>query len=136
MANNKNGNGKNKSTTGSFIGDIVKATKAGGASAMTKKVKVKKNETLSDIAKANNTTLRKLMSLNPKFKTGQDKGSPTKGTIEQKTIRVGATVIVPDPHTFKKGKLTRVTPKNKKDVYKKVTKKQFKEMNVPLKKKK
>ena len=136
MATNKNGNGKNKSTTGSFIGDIVKATKAGGASAMTKKVKVKKNETLSDIAKANNTTLRKLMSLNPKFKTGQDKGSPTKGTIEQKTIRVGATVIVPDPHTFKKGKLTPVATKKKKDVYKKVTKKQFKEMNVPLKKKK
>ena len=27
---------KNKSTTGSFFGDIIKATKAGGASSMTK----------------------------------------------------------------------------------------------------
>jgi len=124
-----------KSSTGSLLGDIVKATKAGGASSMTKKVKVGKNQTLSDIAKANNTTLKKLMSLNPQYKTGQDKGSPTKGTIKQKTIRVGTTVLVPDPHTFKKGRLTRVEKKPK-DVYKKITKKQFKEMNVPLKKKK
>lgn len=125
----------NKSTTGSFIGDIVKATKSGGASSMTKNVKVKQNQTLSDIAKANNTTLQKLMKLNPKFKTGQDKGSPTKGTIQQKTMKVGSVVKVPDPHTFKKGKLTKSVSNNKKDVYKKTTKKQFKEMNVPLKKK-
>ena len=124
----------NKSTTGSFIGDVIKATKSGGASSMTKNVKVKKDQTLSDIAKANNTTLQKLMKLNPKFKTGQDKGSPTKGTIQQKTMKVGSVVKVPDPHTFKKGRLTKSVSNNKKDVYKKTTKKQFKEMNVPLKK--
>jgi hypothetical protein len=124
------------SSTGSFIGDVIKATKSGGASSMTKNVKVKKDQTLSDIAKANNTTLQKLMKLNPKFKTGQDKSSPTKGTIQQKTMKVGSVVKVPDPHTFKKGKLTKSVSKNKKDVYKKTTKKQFKEMNVPLKKKK
>ena len=127
---------KNKSTTGSFLGDVIKATKSGGASSMTKNVKVKKDQTLSDIAKANNTTLQKLMKLNPKFKTGQDKGSPTKGTIQQKTMKVGSVVKVPDPHTFKKGRLTKSVSNNKKDVYKKTTKKQFKEMNVPLKKKK
>ena len=126
----------NKSTTGSFFGDIIKATKSGGASSMTKEIKAKKGDTLSDIAKANNTTLQKLMKLNPKYKTGQDKGSPTKGTIQQKTIRVGTKIVIPDPHTFKKGKLTPVKSKNKKDVYKKITKKQFKEMNVPLKNKK
>ena len=60
MTNDKNGKSKNKSTTGSFIGDIIKATKAGGASSMTAEVKVKKGQTLSDIAKANNTTLQKL----------------------------------------------------------------------------
>ena len=125
---------KNNSTTGSFLGDVIKATKSGGASSMTKNVKVKKDQTLSDIAKANNTTLQKLMKLNPKFKTGQDKGSPTKGTIQQKTMKVGSVVVVPDPHTFKKGKLTKSVSNNKKDVYKKTTKKQFKEMNVPLKK--
>jgi len=125
---------KNKSTTGSFLGDVIKATKSGGASSMTKNVKVKKDQTLSDIAKANNTTLQKLMKLNPKFKTGQDKGSPTKGTIQQKTMKVGSVVKVPDPHTFKKGRLTKSVSNNKKDVYKKTTKKQFKEMNVPLKK--
>ena len=124
-----------KSSTGSLLGDIVKATKAGGASSMTKKVKVGKNQTLSDIAKANNTTLAKVIKLNPQYKTGLDKGSPTKGVVKQKTIKVGTTVLIPDPHTFKKGKLTRVEQKPK-DVYKKTTKKQFKEMNVPLKKKK
>ena len=124
-----------KSSTGSLLGDIVKATKAGGASSMTKKVKVGKNQTLSDIAKANNTTLAKVIKLNPQYKTGLDKGSPTKGVVKQKTIKVGTMVLVPDPHTFKKGKLTRVEQKPK-DVYKKTTKKQFKEMNVPLKKKK
>ena len=126
----------NKSTTGSFFGDIIKATKAGGASSMTKTLKAKKGDTLSTIAKTNNITLAKLMKLNPKFKTGQDKGTPTKGTKEQKTIRVGSSIILPDPHTFKKGRLTKSVSKNKKDVYKKITKKQFKEMNVSLKKKK
>ena len=126
----------NKSTTGSFFGDIIKATKAGGASSMTKTLNAKKGDTLSTIAKTNNITLAKLMKLNPKFKTGQDKGTPTKGTKEQKTIRVGSSIILPDPHTFKKGRLTKSVSKNKKDVYKKITKKQFKEMNVSLKKKK
>ena len=73
-----------------ILKDIITATKAGGASSMTKDVKVKKNDTLSSIAKANNTTLQKLMKLNPKFKTGQDKGSPTKGTKKQKTMKVGS----------------------------------------------
>ena len=127
---------KNKSTTGSFFGDVIKATKAGGASSMTKNVKVKAGDSLSSIAKANGTTLNKLMKLNPTFKTGQDKGSPTKGTKEQKTMKVGSSVKVPDPHTFKKGRLSPSVSKNKKDVYKKTTKKEFKEMNVPLKKKK
>ena len=125
-------NEKNKSTTGSLFGDIIKATKAGGASSMTKKVKAQKGQTLSDIAKANNTTLKKLMVLNPKYRTGQDKNTPTKGTKEQKTIRVGTNIIVPDPHTFKKGRLTKSVSKNKKDVYKKVTKKEFKEMKTQI----
>ena len=56
----------NKSTTGSFFGDIIKATKAGGASSMTKTLKAKKGDTLSTIAKTNNITLAKLMKLNPK----------------------------------------------------------------------
>ena len=127
---------KNKSTTGSFFGDVIKATKAGGASSMTKNVKVKAGDSLSSIAKANGTTLNKLMKLNPTFKTGQDKGSPTKGTKVQKTMKVGSSVKVPDPHTFKKGRLTQSVSKKKKPVFKGTTTKQFKEMNVPLKKKK
>ena len=124
-----------KSSTGSLLGDIVKATRAGGASSMTKKVKVGKNQTLSDIAQANNTTLAKVIKLNPQYKTGLDKGSPTKGVIKQKTIKVGTKILIPDPHTFKKGRLTKakIKPKN---VYNKTTTKQLKEMNVPLKKKK
>ena len=47
----------------SFIDDLIKATKAGGASSMTKPYKVKKNDTLSTIAKANGVTLKQLMKI-------------------------------------------------------------------------
>jgi|TARA_R110000782_G_scaffold260236_1_gene351415 hypothetical protein len=127
----------NKTSTGSFFGDIIKATKAGGASSMTKSYKIKKDDTLSTIAKNNNLTLKQLMKINPKFATGQGKGSPTKATIEQKMLKPGSTIKLPDPKTFKNFRLTDVKPSaKKKDVYKKVKKKEFKEMNVPIKKKK
>ena len=120
-------------STGSFIGDLKKAIKAGGASKMTKSVKVKKGDTLSDIAKANNTTLKILMDLNPKFKTGQKKqptnvGKVERGTVQQKEMQLGSTVKVPDPQTFTGFKLRAVKSKKKKDVYDKVTKPEFKEM--------
>ena len=125
----------NKTSTGSFFGDIIKATKAGGASSMTKSYKIKKDDTLSTIAKNNNLTLKQLMKI--KFATGQGKGSPTKATIEQKMLKPGSTIKLPDFKTFKNFRLTDVKPSaKKKDVYKKVKKKEFKEMNVPIKKKK
>ena len=119
----------------SFIDDLITATKAGGASRMTKPYKIKKNDTLSAIAKANGVTLKQLMKINPKFQTGKGKGSPTAATIEQKMMKPGSTIRLPDPKTFKNFKLTSVKPKKKK-VYAKTTRKDFKEMNVPLKKRK
>ena len=119
----------------SFIDDLIKATKAGGASSMTKPYKVKKNDTLSTIAKANGVTLKQLMKINPKFETGKGKGSPTEATIEQKMMKPGSTIRLPDPKTFKNFKLQSVKQKSK-PVYKKINEKDLKEMNVSLKKKK
>tara|TARA_R110002012_G_scaffold187569_1_gene354551 strand:- start:218 stop:586 length:369 start_codon:yes stop_codon:yes gene_type:complete len=119
----------------SFIDDLIKATKAGGASSMTKPYKVKKNDTLSTIAKANGVTLKQLMKINPKFETGKGKGSPTAATIEQKMMKPGSTIRLPDPKTFKNFKLQSVKQKSK-PVYKKINEKDLKEMNVSLKKKK
>ena len=119
----------------SFIDDLIKATKAGGASSMTKPYKIKKNDTLSTIAKANGVTLKQLMKINPKFETGKGKGSPTAATIEQKMMKPGSTIRLPDPKTFKNFKLQSVKQKSK-PVYKKINEKDLKEMNVSLKKKK
>ena len=119
----------------SFIDDLITATLAGGASSMTKPYKIKKNDTLSTIANDNGITLKQLMKINPKFQTGKGKGSPTAATIEQKMMKPGSTIRLPDPKTFKKFKLQSVKQKAK-PVYKKIKEKDLKEMNVPLKKKK
>ena len=127
-----------KQTTGSFFGDLMKAIKAGGSSKLLKNYKIKKNDTASTIAKKEGITLRQLMSLNPGFRTGQS-GTPSKGTVKQKTMSVGSTIKVPDPQTFKNFRLSPVSDKYKqsikKPVYKTIKKKEFKEMNEPLKRK-
>ena len=127
-----------KQTTGSFFGDLMKAIKAGGSSKLLKNYKIKKNDTASTIAKKEGITLRQLMSLNPGYRTGQS-GTPSKGTVKQKTMSVGSTIKVPDPQTFKNFRLTPVSDKYKqsikKPVYKTIKKKEFKEMNEPLKRK-
>ena len=124
-----------KTSTGSFFGDLVKAIEGGGASRMTKAYTIKKGDTLSTIAKTNGVTLKQLMRINPKFKTGTLDGSPTKATIKQKTMIPGKKIKVPDPKTFKNFRLTDVVKKPKK-TYKKTTKADFKEMNEKLKKNK
>ena len=128
---------KKSQSTGSFLGDLKKAITAGGSSKLTKKVKVKKGDTLSDIAKANNTSLKMLMQLNPKFKTGQGPsgkyvGPISKGTTQQKEMRIGSNIIVPDPQSFQGGRLKPVRTKKKTNVYKKVTKPEFKEMSQKI----
>jgi|TARA_A100001388_G_scaffold47414_1_gene31327 hypothetical protein len=127
-----------KQTTGSFFGDLMKAIKAGGSSKLLKNYKIKKNDTASTIAKKEGITLRQLMSLNPGYRTGQS-GTPSKGTVKQKTMSVGSTIKIPDPQTFKNFRLTPVSDKYKqsikKPVYKTIKKKEFKEMNEPLKRK-
>jgi len=131
---------KKGQSTGSFLGDLKKAITAGGSSKLTKKVKVKKGDTLSDIAKANNTSLKMLMQLNPKFKTGQGPsgkyvqkfGPISEGTTQQKEMRIGSNIIVPDPQSFQDGRLKPVRTKKKTDVYKKVTKPEFKEMSQKI----
>ena len=75
------------------------------------------------------------MKINPKFETGKGKGSPTAATIEQKMMKPGSTIRLPDPKTFKNFKLQSVKQKSK-PVYKKINEKDLKEMNVSLKKKK
>ena len=54
-------------------------------------------------------------------------------------MSVGSTIKVPDPQTFKNFRLTPVSDKYKqsikKPVYKTIKKKEFKEMNEPLKRK-
>ena len=128
---------KKSQSTGSFLGDLKKAITAGGSSKLTKKVKVKKGDTLSDIAKANNTSLKMLMQLNPKFKTGQGPsgkyvGPISKGTTQQKEMRIGSNIIVPDPQSFQGGRLKPIRTKKKTDVYNKVTKPEFKEMSQKI----
>ena len=127
-----------KQTTGSFFGDLMKAIKAGGSSKLLKNYKIKKNDPASTIAKKEGITLRQLMSLNPGYRTGQS-GTPSKGTVKQKTMSVGSTIKVPDPQTFKNFRLSPVSDKYKqsikKPVYKTIKKKEFKEMNEPLKRK-
>ena len=127
-----------KQTTGSFFGDLMKAIKAGGSSKLLKNYKIKKNDTASTIAKKEGITLRQLMSLNPGYRTGQS-GTPSKGTVKQKTMSVGRTIKVPDPQTFKNFRLSPFSDKYKqsikKPVYKTIKKKEFKEMNEPLKRK-
>ena len=127
-----------KQTTGSFFGDLMKAIKAGGSSKLLKNYKIKKNDTASTIAKKEGITLRQLMSLNPGYRIGQS-GTPSKGTVKQKTMSVGSTIKIPDPQTFKNFRLTPVSDKYKqsikKPVYKTIKKKEFKEMNEPLKRK-
>ena len=129
--------GKKTQSTGSFLGDLKKAIMAGGASKLTKKVKVKKGDTLSGIAKSNNTSLKMLMQLNPKFKTGQGPsrkyvGSISEGTTKQKEMGIGSNILVPDPQSFQGGNLKPVRTKKKTDVYKKVTKPEFKEMSQKI----
>tara|TARA_A100001515_G_scaffold88200_1_gene70131 strand:- start:6 stop:470 length:465 start_codon:yes stop_codon:yes gene_type:complete len=120
-------------STGAFFSDLIKAIKGGGASKLTKNYKVKKGDTASDIAKKAGITLLQLKKLNPKLKTGQG-GTPPKGTVAQKTMQVGSIIKLPDPQSFKNFRLQDI--KRKKPVYKGVTKTQFEEMNVPIKKKK
>ena len=127
---------KKGQSTGSFLGDLKKAITAGGSSKLTKKVKVQKGDTLSGIAKANNTSLKMLMQLNPKFATGQGPsrkyvqkfGPISEGTTKQKEMRIGSNIVVPDPQSFQGGRLKPVRTKKKTNVYKKVSKPEFKEM--------
>lgn len=110
-------------STGSFMGDLMKAIKAGGSSKLTKKVKVKKNDTLGSIAKANNTTIKMLQKLN----------SGLKGAEGQKTMEFNQdTLIVPDPQSFQGGKLKPVRTTKKKNIYEGQTKADMKEMNRPI----
>ena len=131
---------KKGQSTGSFLGDLKKAITAGGSSKLTKKVKVQKGDTLSGIAKANNTSLKMLMQLNPKFATGQGPsrkyvqkfGPISEGTTKQKEMRIGSNIVVPDPQSFQGGRLKPVRTKKKTNVYKKVSKPEFKEMSQKI----
>ena len=110
-------------STGTFMGDLMKAIKAGGSSKLTKKVKVKKNDTLGSIAKKHNTTIKMLQKLN----------SGLKGAEGQKTMEFNQdTIIVPDPQSFQGGKLKPVRTKKKKNIYEGQTKADMAEMNRPI----
>jgi len=110
-------------STGSFMGDLMKAISAGGSSKLTKKVKVKKNDTLGSIAKANNTTIKMLQKLNPGLK----------GALGQKTMEFNKdTIRVPDPQSFQKGRLKPVRTTKKKNIYEGQTKADMAEMNRPI----
>ena len=107
-------------STGSFIGDLKKAIKAGGASKMTKKVDVKKGDTLGGIAKKHNTTISMLQKLNSGLKSAEG----------QKTMEFNHdTIRVPDPQTFTGFRLRAAKSKKKKNVYAGQTKADMKEMN-------
>ena len=113
-------------STGSFMGDLMKAISAGGSSKLTKKVKVKKNDTLGSIAKKHNTTIKMLQKLNSgtrglKFAEGQKSMEFNKDTI-----------IVPDPQSFQKGRLKPVRTTKKKNIYEGQTKADMAEMNRPI----
>jgi len=110
-------------STGSFFGDLKKAISSGGASKLTKKVNVKKGDTLGSIAKKHNTTIKMLQDLN----------SGLKGAESQKTMEFNHdTLIVPDPQSFQKGRLKPVRTKKKVNPYKGQTKADMKEMNRPI----
>jgi len=116
----KDGGGQ---STGSFFGDLKKAISSGGSGKLTKKVDVKKNDTLSSIAKKHNTTIAMLQKLN----------SGLKGAESQKTMEFNHdTLIVPDPQSFQKGRLKPVRTKKKKDPYEGQTKADMAEMNRPI----
>ena len=113
-------------STGSFLGDLKKAIKAGGASKLTKTVKVKKGDTLSDIAKKNNTTIKMLQDLNSETRS-------LKFAEGQKTMEFNKdTIRVPDPQSFQGGRLKPVRTKKKKNPYAGQTKADMKEMNKPI----
>ena len=110
-------------STGSFFGDLKKAISSGGSSKLTKKVDVKKNDTLSSIAKKHNTTIAMLQKLN----------SGLKSADSQKTMEFNHdTLIVPDPQSFQGGRLKPVRTKKKKDPYEGQTKADMAEMNRPI----
>ena len=110
-------------STGSFMGDLMKAISAGGSSKLTKKVKGKKNDTLGRIAKKHNTTIKMLQKLN----------SGLKGAEGQKTMEFNQdTLIVPDPQSFQKGRLKPVRTTKKKNIYEGQTKADMAEMNRPI----
>ena len=94
-------------STGSFFGDLKKAISSGGASKLTKKVNVKKGDTLGSIAKKHNTTIKMLQKLNGGLKSADS----------QKTMEFNHdTLIVPDPQSFQKGRLKPVRTKKKKNI--------------------
>ena len=119
-------------STGSFFGDLKKAISSGGASKLTKKYKVKKGDTLSGIAKANNTTIKMLQKLNPSVET--EYGSQdTKKAMGQKMMGFNKEILkVPDPQSFQGGKLKPVRTKKKVNPYKGQTKSDVKEMNKKI----
>ena len=104
---------KKNQSTGSFLGDLKKAITAGGASKLTKKVKVMKGDTLGSIAQKHNTTIKMLQALN----------SGLKSAYGQKTMEFkgggfeGDSLIVPDPQSFQGGRLKPVRTKKKKNIY-------------------
>jgi len=114
---------KNGQSTGSFLGDLKKAIKGGGASKLTKTVKVMKNDTLGGIAKKNNTTIKMLQDLNGGLKSADG----------QKTMEFNKDKIkVPDPQSFQGFRLKSVRTKVKKDPYKGQSKTDLKEMNKKI----
>ena len=106
-----------------LFGDLKNAITTGGSSKLNKKVKVKKCDTLSGIAKKNNTTISMLQKLNSGLKSAEG----------QKKMEFNAdTLKVPDPQSFQGGRLKPVRTKKKKNPYEKETKSSMKEMNRPI----
>ena len=119
MSNKKN------QTTGSFLGDLKKAITAGGASKLTKEVKIMKGDTLGSIAKKYNTTIKMLQDLNSGLKSAEgQKSMQFKGGAFE-----GESLIVPDPQSFQGGRLKPVRTKKKVNPYEGQTKADMAEMN-------
>ena len=116
-------------STGSFFGDLKKAIKAGGSSKLTKNYKVKKGDTLSSIAKANNTTIKMLQKLNPTVRSEYGFLDTEKAEGQKMMGFNKETLKVPDPQSFQKGRLAPVRTKKKKNPYEGQTKSDMKEMN-------
>ena len=116
-------------STGTFMGDLMKAIKAGGSSKLTKKYKVKKGDTLGGIAKANNTTIKMLQKLNPSISTEYGFQDTEKAEGQKMMGFNKETLRVPDPQSFQGGKLKPVRTKKKKNPYEGQTKSDMKEMN-------